>query len=429
MAQYEKISKANTTFSVNLLKKISEDEKTSNIFFSGFSISAALSMLMSGTGGNTHKQMSEVLCFTEADNPDGSMQTLMQEKSPMRSQMQTRLQMRMQIQQSSRLPPYLLKCMKPDSVPDVLHEDFSKLLKELQQISSLKLANRLYGDKSFEFLQGFLKETEDKYGAELEPVDFKGEAEEARVHINGWVEKNTDNKIEDLLAEGTVDASTVLVLVNAIYFKDKWSQQFNKEDTVDAPFRINKNDTKTVKMMRQKSQFRSAQIPEQQIQILEMPYVEGGMSMIILLPDDVEDDTTGLEKLEKELTYGKLFDWMNLMSKYEVQVQVPQFKLEQTYQMNDILISMGMVDAFDVSKSNFCRMSTANNLVVSTVVHKAFLVVDEEGTEAAAATGVVVSERSAAIPHVFNADHPFLFLIVHEESKSVLFAGRFCNPE
>ncbi|KAM8881634.1 uncharacterized protein ACB058_001795 [Synchiropus picturatus] len=429
MASYEKISKANTTFNLNLLKKISEDEKTSNIFLSPLSISAALSMLMLGTGGNTLKQMSEVLCFTEADNPDGSMQTLMQEQSQMRSQMLTRLQMRTQIQQSSRLPQYLLKCMKPDSSADVIHEDFSKLLKELQKISSLKLTNRLYGDKSFEILPGFIKETGEKYGAELESVDFKSAAEDARININGWVEKNTESKIKDLLAEGTVDASTVLVLVDAIYFKDKWLQQFNKDDTVEAPFRINKNDTKTVKMMRQTGQFNSTQIADQHLQLLEMLYEGEELSMIILLPDDVGDDTTGLEKLEKDLTYDKLMDWMKLMTQYEVQVQLPQFKLEQTYQMNDILISMGMVDAFDVSKSNFCRMSTATNLVVSEVVHKAFVEVNEEGTEAAAATGVVVSERSVVIPRVFNADHPFLFFIIHKASMSVLFAGRYCNPE
>ncbi|XP_053716074.1 uncharacterized protein LOC128755980 [Synchiropus splendidus] len=429
MASFEKISKANTTFNLNLLKKISEDEKTSNIFLSPLSISAALSMLMLGTGGNTLKQMSEVLCFTEADNPDGSMQTLMQEQSQMRSQMLTRLQMRTQIQQSSRLPHYLLKCMKPDSSADVIHEDFSKLLKELQKISSLKLTNRLYGDKSFEILPGFLKETGEKYGAELESVDFKGAAEDARININGWVEKNTESKIKDLLAKGTVDASTVLVLVDAIYFKDKWLQQFNKDDTVEAPFRINKNDTKTVKMMRQTGQFNSTQIADQHFQLLEMLYEGEELSMIILLPDDVEDDTTGLEKLEKDLTYDKLMDWMKLMTKYEVQVQLPQFKLEQTYQMNDILTSMGMVDAFDVSKSNFCRMSTATNLVVSEVVHKAFVEVNEEGTEAAAATGVVVSERSIVIPRVFNADHPFLFFIIHKASMSVLFAGRYCNPD
>lgn len=427
MASYEKISKANTTFNLNLLKKISEDEKTSNIFVSPFSISAALAMVMLGSGGNTHKQMSEVLCFTEADNPDGSMPTLMQ--SQMQSQMQTRLQMRMKIQQTSRLPSYLLKCIKSDGDADDIHDDFSKLLKQLQQISSLKLANRLYGDKSFEFLKEFLNETQDKYGAELEPVDFKAAAEEARININSWVEKNTESKIENLLSEGAVDTSTVLVLVNAIYFKDKWLQQFNKEDTIDAPFRMNKNNTKSVPMMRQKSRFNFADVPEAKCKMLEMPYQGKELNMIVLLPDDVEDDTTGLEMLEKKLTYEKLMEWMKSMSEYEVQVQLPRFKLGQKYEMKDILISMGMADAFDVSRSNFSGMSKANNLVITKVTHGAFVEVNEEGTEAAAATSAVISERSIAVPHVFNADHPFLFFIVHKASMSVLFAGRFCNPE
>ncbi|GLD55030.1 leukocyte elastase inhibitor-like protein [Lates japonicus] len=168
---------------------------------------------------------------------------------------------------------------------------------------------------------------------------------------------------------------TRLVLVNAIYFKGNWNKQFKEDYTVDAEFRINKNDTKPVKMMQQKSKFSLATIPDANCQI--------------------EGDTTGLEKLEKELTYEKFVEWTrpDLMGQTEVEVRLPRFKMEETYDLNEVLIGMGMVDAFTGEKSDFSGMSSAIDLVLSKVVHKAFIEVNEEGTEAAAATAAVTSER------------------------------------
>ncbi|XP_074549279.1 leukocyte elastase inhibitor-like [Halichoeres trimaculatus] len=357
-------------------------------------------------------------------------------QSAYRSQMQTRMQLRMQTRQATKIPPYLRKCLKPQSEDDEenIHAKVSQLMNELNKEDApykLNVASRLYGEKTFKFLKDFLGDIEKYYGAELGSVDFKTKAEEARVTINGWVEEKTQGNIKDILTEGMVDDSTRLVLVNAIFFKGLWRYKFKMEFTEDDQFRINKNDTKPVKMMRQRTRLPHRDIPENKIKVLEMPYKNEDLSMIILLPNDIEDDTTGLEKLEKDLTPEKFVDWTQpeMMILDEVDVKLPRFKMEEKYELNVVLKEMGMPDAFDTSRSDFIRMSPVNNLVLSEAVHKAYVAVDEEGTEAAAATAAVVSERSSLILYNFFADHPFLFFIRHNHSKIVLFSGRYCSPE
>ncbi|XP_059182632.1 leukocyte elastase inhibitor-like [Centropristis striata] len=427
-----KISKANTSFCLAFLKKLSDEDKTGNIFFSPFSISAALAMVMLGTKGNTHTQISEVLRFSESEQPNEPEDPQTLKPSPMQSQMQTRMQMRSQIRQTSRVPEYLRKCLKPENDPDDIHANFGQLLSLLIKEDApyaLSLANRLYGEQSYTFVEHFLAETKKHYNAALEPVDFLANLEAARLNINGWVEQQTQDKIKNLLGPDALVASTKLVLVNAIYFKGKWDEQFKEDDTADAQFRINKSDTKPVKMMRQKTKFHFTGIPEANCKILELPYQGKDLSMIIILPVEIEDDTTGLEKLEKELTHDKFTEWTDRMLQVEVEVRLPRFKLEETYDLKDILISMGMVDAFDHTKSDFSGMSPANDLVLSKVVHKAYVDVNEEGTEAAAATAAVIIERTAFITENFIADHPFLFFIQHKPTKTILFAGKYCSPE
>ncbi|XP_026148557.1 leukocyte elastase inhibitor-like [Mastacembelus armatus] len=435
MASSTPLSKANTKFSLQLLKKLSEEDKTANIFFSPFSISSALAMVMLGAGGDTAKQISEVLCFAEAQPPNpAEVQQEMQTKSANQSQVQMRMQMRTQIQQSSRLPGYLRKCLKPQECQEEVHASFAQLLSELKKADApyaLSVANRLYGEKSYQFLEDFLARMKKFYSTDLESVDFKTKAEKARVNINSWVEKQTQGKIKDLLAKDVVDSLTRLVLVNAVYFKGNWNIQFKEEATVDAEFRTNKNDTKPVKMMCQKTKFPLTFIPDANCQILEMPYKGKDLSMLIFLPNEIEDDTNGLEKLEKELTYKKFVAWTSpdVMDETQTEVKLPRFKMEETYDMKNVLKRMGMVNVFDSTKSDFSGMSPANDLVLSKVVHKAFVEVNEEGTEAAAATAAVMEERALIVPSTFVADHPFLFFIRHNPTKSVLFAGRYCSPE
>ncbi|XP_076617522.1 leukocyte elastase inhibitor-like [Chaetodon auriga] len=428
MATSVPLSKANTTFSLALFKKLSDDDQTGNIFFSPFSISSALAMVMLGTRGNTAAQMSEVLRFTESDQPKlpGTQPSVMQ------AQMET--QMQMQTQQTTKLPQHLLKCLESQDGQDNVHAKFAEVLSKLNEADAsytLSVANRLYGEQSYQFVEDFLSETKKYYNAELESVDFKASAEAARALINTWVEEQTQGKIKDILTQGVVDSMTRLVLVNAIYFKGNWNKKFEEESTVDAQFRVNKNSTKPVKMMSQKSKFPLTSIPEVNCQLLEMPYQGEELSMLIFLPNDIEDDTTGLEKLEKELTYEKFANWTcpDLMGLTEVEVKLPRFKMEENYDLKNVLVSMGMTDAFNVSLSNFSGMSPANDLVLSEVIHKAFVEVNEEGTEAAAATTAVLTYRIEPIPGFFIADHPFLFFIRHNATKSILFAGRYSSPE
>uniref|UniRef100_A0A8D2ZI80 Serpin B6 n=2 Tax=Scophthalmus maximus TaxID=52904 RepID=A0A8D2ZI80_SCOMX len=423
MASSVPLSKANTTFSLDLLKQLSDNDKAGNVFFSPFSISSALAMVMLGARGNTATQMSEVLSFTESEK--------------MRSGRGEQMQMQMQMQQQvhSKVPLHLLKSLKTKDCQDDVHADFGKLLSALNKADApyaLSVANRLYGEQSYLFVEDFLKQTRKHYSAELEAVDFQTSHEAARLNINSWVETQTQGKIKDVLAQGVVNNMTRLVLVNAIYFKGNWNKQFEESATRDAQFRLNKNKTKPVKMMHQKSKFPLTFIPEINCNLLEMPYKGEELSMLIFLPMDIEDSSTGLEKLEKELTYENFVDWTNpdMMDKVEVQVGLPRFKMEEKYDMKDVLVSMGMVDAFDMAMSDFSGMSPGNDLVLSKVVHKAFVEVNEEGTEAAAATAAVMMMRCLPIrPVSFIADHPFLFFIRQNSTMSILFAGRYCSPE
>lgn len=416
MAAPTPLTSANTTFSLALLKKLGDNDNTANVFFSPFSISSALAMVLLGARGNTATQMSEVLSFTKADK--------VKQAGPPQMQMQQQVQ--------CTLPPHLLKTLKTLDINDDLHSSFGQLLSELNKANApyaLSVANRLYGEQSYQFVQDYLEKTRKHYQAELEAVDFAKNSEAARVNINTWVEKQTQGKIKDILGNDAVNSMTRLVLVNAIYFKGNWDKQFKAEATRDAKFRINKNETKPVKMMHQKSKFPLTYISEIACQILEMPYKGKELSMLIFLPNNIEG-TTGLEKLEQALTYEKFVDWTNpeMMDVVEVQVGLPRFKMEDKYNMKTVLTSMGMVDAFDQANSNFSGMSPSNDLFVSEIYHKAFVEVNEEGTEAAAATAAVMMMRCAMIPATFIADHPFLFFIRHNPSMSILFAGRYCSP-
>ncbi|MED6282234.1 hypothetical protein CHARACLAT_029922 [Characodon lateralis] len=238
-------------------------------------------------------------------------------------------------------------------------------------------------------------------------------------------------KIKDMVPQGVLDHMARMVLVNAIYFKGTWDKPFERFETYVAQFKLSKNETKPVQMMKQESVFPLAFVPEVKCQILEMPYKGKELSMLIFLPEEIEEYTTGLEKLEKRLTYGKFMEWTHpdKMESLEVDVSLPRFKMEEKYDLNEVLSSMGMVDAFKKSKCDFSGISGNKELFLSKVSHKAFVEVNEEGTEAAAATACFVTMDCIRILPKFTADHPFLFFIRHNPTMSVLFAGRLCSPE
>ncbi|XP_069814204.1 serpin B6-like isoform X2 [Dendropsophus ebraccatus] len=376
------LSEANGTFAINLYKKLTESDNKCNLFFSPLSISSALGMIYLGAKGNTASQMSKVLEFEKAKNVHGAFQSLISEIN------------------------------KPGT--DYL----------------LRTANRLYGEKSFTFLDEFLGSTQKYYHADLQSVDFAAKSEDCRKEINSWVEQKTEGKIQDLLPSGSLDSLTRLVLVNAIYFKGNWANQFDKNATRQMPFRLNKNETKPVQMMYKKAKYPMTYVGELFTKVLELPYVNNELSMIIMLPDDIEDGTTGLEKLEQELTYEKFADLTNPdnMDRTEVELSLPRFKLENSYDLESVLGSLGMTDAFDMGRCDFTGMSGSRDLVLSKVFHKSFVEVNEEGTEAAAATGAVIMLRCARFVPRFTCDHPFLFFIIHKQSRSILFFGRFTSP-
>ncbi|KAG6920617.1 serpin family B member 6, partial [Chelydra serpentina] len=277
----------------------------------------------------------------------------------------------------------------------------------------------------------FIDSCQKFYHAELEQLDFARAAEDSRKHINAWVEEKTEGKIQNLLAQHVVDKMTRLVLVNAIYFKGNWATPFKKHNTMERQFKINKNETKPVQMMFKKAKFNMSYIADFQTKILDLPYVDNETSMIILLPDEIQDNSTGLEQLERELTYEKVVEWINpeMMNYTKVEVFLPRFKLEEVYDLKPVLKSMGMADVFESYKVDFSGMSASNDLVLSEVVHKSFVEVNEEGTEAAAATGVVMKLGCCLeILPQFTADHPFLFFIRHNKTGNILFYGRFCSP-
>ncbi|XP_033848847.3 serpin B6-like isoform X1 [Acipenser ruthenus] len=406
------LASANTNFALDLFKKLSNDRKAENIFYSPLSISSALAMVYLGARGNTAAEMAQVLHFNKPK--EGGAAAGMQQK----------MQMQM---------PSFFQSVRFNKSQDAVHSGFRTLISDINKPSApykLCLANRLYGEKSFHFVTEFIQNTKMFYQAELEAVDFVTASEAARQNINSWVQSQTKDKIQNLLAEGTVDTLTRLVLVNAIYFKGNWGKKFSESETKERPFRLSKNGTKPVQMMQQKAKFNLTFIPEVNSQIIELPYVGNDLSMLIVLPMEIEDDSTGLEKLERELTFENLMEWTKpeMMDNTEVTVSLPKFKLEETYDLKSVLISLGMVDAFDAGKSDFSGMSSNNELVLSKVVHKSFVEVNEEGTEAAAATAAIMMMRCAMVPVHFNADHPFLFFIRHNKTRNILFYGRFSSP-
>ncbi|KFZ60321.1 Leukocyte elastase inhibitor [Podiceps cristatus] len=390
----ENLGNANSRFALDLLRRFNETNPTGNVFFSPISVSAALAMVLLGAKGNTEAQVLKVMLVA-----------------------------------ANSL--FLFQTLHFDKVEDI-HSRFQTLTTHINRSNApylLRLANRLFGEKSYSFLPDFLTNTQKLYGADLATVDFLQACEEARKEVNQWVEEKTEGKILNLLSEGSVNSMTRLVLVNAIYFKGNWAEKFEEADTTDMPFRLNKNERKTVKMMYQKKKFHFGYIPEVKIRVLELPYDGRELSMIILLPDDIEDDSTGLQKLEKELTFEKLQEWTCPQHLYstDVHVRLPKFKLEESYDLKSDLVALGLLDVFDGGKADLSGMSGARDLFLSKIVHKAFVEVNEEGTEAAAATAGIAM-LCMVMEEEFNADHPFLFFIRHNSTQSILFFGRYASP-
>lgn len=362
------------SFSVELYKKLkSEGDGTSNMVCSPFSIAAALSMTLAGARQDTAKQVSDALHVKH----------------------------------------------------DTVHEHFANFLSKLPGYAPdvvLHVANRLYSEQTYKVLEEFVQLLEKSYSTTIEKVDFKRNADKARLQVNAWVEEATRSKIKDLLKKGTVDASTALIIVNAVYFKGLWHDQFNSKCTSKQEFHETADRSKMVAMMRLKKRFRMCHDPDMKVSALEIPYKGQKTSMVVLLPEAVD----GLADLEEALTASKLTEILQGLSHQgDIDLSLPKFKLEQAVDLKKILAAMGIEDLFVPSKCDLSGISATKDLVVSDVVHKAFVEVNEEGTEAAAATAVLMMRCSLSLsfPTKFTADHPFMFLIRSHDPDVVLFVG------
>jgi serpin B len=306
---------------------------------------------------------------------------------------------------------------------------FGKIIKDLNERGKkgayeLNVANALWGQKGYGFLEDFLELIRTSYGGRLNEVDFIRATETTRKTINTWVEKKTNNKIKNLIPKGVLDSMTRLVLTNAIYFKGNWARQFKEDRTKDAPFTLADGQKIDVAMMNQTAEF--DYLETESFQALELPYVDNELSMIILLPKEFD----GVYELEKTFTMENLSQWLGKLHRREVIVSVPKFKLTSQFSLASVLKSMGMNDAFSTN-ADFSGMSGKRDLFISAVIHKAYVDVNEQGTEAAAATAVTMRLTSVGPVQtpVFQADHPFLFLIRGNQSNSILFIGRLMHPK
>ena len=378
----EVLVRGNNAFALDLYRALSNAE--GNLFYSPFSISQALAMTLAGARGETERQMVDTLHY--------------------------------QLPQSR------------------LHPSFNALDRELasrgmdsrneeDRYFQLNIANVIWGQHGYEFLPDFLDVLAENYGAGLRPLDFAGRPEESRLMINDWVLEETGEKIKDLLPPGTIDSSTRLVLTNAIYFNTSWSWLFPKRDTQKRPFHLTGGGKVEAPMMSETSKDFYGYASGNGYQAVDVPYSQGEMSMTVLLPDEGMfgefEDSLDADVLDQVLEDIEI-DYVTLT--------MPLFEFESEFNLSETLAGMGMPDAFG-SRADFSGMTGSKDLWVSSVVHKAFVSVDEEGTEAAAATGVVVLESGPTKdPIPVTVNRPFIFLSRDRDTGTVLFLGRVMNP-
>jgi serpin B len=369
-----------------------------NIFFSPFSISTALAMTYEGARGMTAEEMQSVLGFPEDARTRRSA--------------------------------------------------FARIFNRLNTRDTaceLNIANALWAQKDYQFSSSYLDLTSRYYSGRATNLDFWHATEESRLTINQWVEEQTRDRIKDLLSKGALDTLTRLVLTNAIYFKGKWTNEFDKKYTKDTIFRIRPDLSLKVPMMAQTARFPYAEVNG--LQILDMPYQSGSdkvgsqtgkpgsrpvpaspgdISMLVLLPR-----TDDLRPLEDSLTIQNLTEWRKQLRDERVDVCLPRFRVEKKIELREALMALGMRSAFDTLAADFSGMRDNDSLCIREVIHKAVVETDEQGTVAAAATAVGMARAAGMAPprpKLFRADHPFIFIIQERESGNILFIGRMANP-
>ncbi|MGE5262473.1 MAG: serpin family protein [Acidobacteriota bacterium] len=372
---------ANDAFAFDLYRGLSA--APGNLFYSPHSISSALAMTYAGARGATAQQMARALHFELTD--------------------------------------------------DRLHPAFNSLDRELVSRGEgakgkdgkgfrLRTVNALWGQKGYQFLPGFLDVLAENYGAGMRLVDFSA-AEESRQAINAWVGDQTENRIKDLIAKGALDAATRLVLTNAIYFNAAWADAFSPEQTRDGTFNLLDGGKVTVPMMNQTDFFSYAK--GEGYQAVALAYDKRELSMLIVMPAAGQWNT-----FERSLDARRVEGIVKNMDSRRVVLSMPKFKVESSFQLAEALRGLGMRDAFELGLADFSGMDGTRNLFIGQVIHKSFVAVDEAGTEAAAATAIIMPASAAAIeqPVVLTLDRPFAFMIRDNATGAILFVGRVMNP-
>jgi serpin B len=375
------LAKENVDFSFDLYDILKNDSNAlapkGNLFLSPYSISTALAMTYAGAERETKTQIANVFHFT--------------------------------------LPKQNLYSAFDDLQKQLIQEDKSHGYQ-------LLIANALWGQKGAPFLEEFIKLNNDYFGAGLRQLDFVYETEASRQIINSWIEEKTNKKIKNLIPSNAIEKETVLVLTDAIYFKGEWKTKFDKSKTKNSDFTISANQIIKVPLMNLKNNFKY--YADEKFQAVELPYKGNEISMLVLLPNETES----LKELEKNFTADTLNTVLSKMDEIIVDVYFPRFKMTWgSFSLNKSLIALGMPDAFNSEKADFSGINGKRGIWISNVFHKAFIEVNEEGTEAAAGTGVVIV-KSFHVEPIFRADHPFIFIIKDNRSGSILFMGRLMNP-
>uniref|UniRef100_A0A8C4XL39 Serpin domain-containing protein n=1 Tax=Falco tinnunculus TaxID=100819 RepID=A0A8C4XL39_FALTI len=388
------IGAASVEFCFDVFKELKVQHVNENIFYSPLSIISALSMVYLGARENTKAQIDKVVHFDKIAGFGEAIES---------------------------------QCVTSASIHS-LKDMFTQITKPSDNYS-LSFASRLYAEEAYSILPEYLQCVKELYKGGLETISFQTAADQARDLINSWVESQTNGMIKNILQPGAVDLETEMVLVNAIYFKGMWEKAFKDEDTQTVPFRMTEQSivltlkSKPVQMMYQVGSFKVAVMASDKIKILELPYASGQLSMVVVLPDDV----SGLEQLEASITSEKLMEWTSssIMEEKKIKVYLPHMKIEEKYNLTTVLMALGMTDLFSPS-ANLSGISSAEKLKVSEAVHEAFVEIYEAGSEVVGSTEAGTEVTS--VSEEFKADHPFLFLIKHNPTNSILFFGRCFSP-
>jgi serpin B len=372
----------NSVFAFNLYQALKAGNE--NFFYSPYSISLALAMTYAGARGETEQQMADTLHFTLPQD---------------------------------RLHPAF------NSIDTELGKRGQGAEGEDDEGFRLHVANAIWGQKDYQFLPTFLDVLAENYGAGLRPADFAREPEQSRITINEWVSEQTEGKIKDLVPQGLIHSLTRLVLTNAIYFNAAWSYPFKESMTKEEPFYLLDGSEVTVLMMEQTENF-VGYTEGKGYQAVELPYKGHELSMVILLPRE-----ENFEQFEGALSYQLVDSILEALEHDHINLKMPRFSFKSEFSLSETLAAMGMPDAFSAGAADFSGMTGNRELSIQEVVHKAFVSVDEAGTEAAAATAVTMpTSAPPEEPIVVNINRPFIFLIRDIETGSLLFMGRVLNP-